>query len=62
MGCPFFALNKAETRLFVANVFNGNNQGISVFDYASGKLVNAITTGIPPSDMIEGVALDPAAQ
>jgi streptogramin lyase len=61
-GCPFFALNKAETQLFVANQGSESNQGISVFDYETGKLVNTISDGIPSTDFIYGVALSPAAQ
>jgi DNA-binding beta-propeller fold protein YncE len=62
VGCPFFALNKAETRLFVANTNGKGNQGISVFDYASGNLLSTITQGIPASDFIFGVAVSPAGQ
>jgi DNA-binding beta-propeller fold protein YncE len=61
-GCPFFALNKSETQLFVANQGSESNQGVSVFDYETGKLVNTISDGIPSNDIIYGVALSPAAQ
>jgi len=64
VGCLYFALNQRENRLFVPNEghFNPGNQGISVFDYAKGTLVNTITTGIAQSDLVEGVAVSPAAQ
>ncbi|MGH9641517.1 MAG: hypothetical protein ACRD3Q_03755 [Terriglobales bacterium] len=60
--CPYFALDKKQDRLFVANQkHDGSNQGvISVFDYASGTLVNTISGGIPSGDFIEGVALSPS--
>jgi hypothetical protein len=60
--CDFFALNQAETRLYVANDTPFSNQGIAVFDYASGALVDTITAGIPAGDVIFGVAVSPAAQ
>jgi hypothetical protein len=61
VGCGSFALNKAEDSLFVANQANGGGTAvISVFDYASGNLVNTISGGIPPGDLIFGVALSPS--
>ncbi len=60
-GCGFFALNRGEDRLFVANQAHGGGQGaISVFDYASGILVNTISGGIPSDDFIFGVGLSPS--
>jgi hypothetical protein len=61
-GCPFFALDKQQDRLFVANQnHGGTTQGVvSVFDYASGTLVNTISGGIPSGDLVIGVALDPS--
>ena len=63
-GCPFFALDKKQGRLFVGNQkHDGSSQGsISVFDYASGTLVNTISGGIPSGDLIFGVALSPAVR
>lgn len=63
VGCPNFALNQAQNRLYVANQpRDGNNRGISVFDYASGALLHTLSAGIPADDLIIGVALSPAAQ
>ena len=63
VGCGSFALNHDGSQLFVANQpHDGNNQGISVFDYASGKFLKKITAGIPADDLLFGVALSPAAQ
>jgi DNA-binding beta-propeller fold protein YncE len=61
-GCPFFALDKQQKNLFVANQSHGGTtQGvISVFDYASGNLVNTISGGIPSGDLVMGVALSPS--
>jgi hypothetical protein len=61
-GCGFFALDRQQKNLFVSNqVQGGSNQAvISVFDYASGTLINTISGGIPAGDYIFGVALSPA--
>jgi len=62
VGCPNFALNASEDLLYVANQpHDGNNHGVSIFDYASGALVGSITAGIPSDDLIIGVALSPVA-
>jgi hypothetical protein len=63
VGCGSFALNKAQNTLFVANQAEGGGPAvISVFDYASGNLVNTISGGIPSGDLIFGVALSPSLQ
>jgi hypothetical protein len=61
-GCGFFALNRTENLLFVANqVHAGGSQGaISIFNYATGALVKSVTTGIPSTELIEGIAVSPA--
>lgn len=62
-GCFWFALNRSENRLFVANqAFTGGAPTISVFDYASGKLLTTVQNGIPSTDSVEGVAVSPPAQ
>ena len=62
-GCGYFALNKPQNLLFVANQAHGGGTAvISVFDYASGTLVNTISGGIPSGDFIEGVALSPSVR
>jgi hypothetical protein len=55
-------LDKQQKNLFVANQSHGGTaQGvISVFDYASGNLVNTISGGIPSGDLVMGVALSPS--
>jgi hypothetical protein len=62
-GC-FFALDRKQKNLFVSNQTQASNKVvipmISVFDYASGTLINTITGGIPAGDLIFGVALSPA--
>lgn len=64
VGCTYFALDGTGTNLYVANESLSHskpgNQGISVFDYASGTLLNTISNGIPGNDFISGVALSPA--
>jgi hypothetical protein len=61
-GCGFFALDKKQKNLYVGNQPQDlSTPGvISVFDYASGTLVNTISGGIPADDYIFGVALSPA--
>lgn len=61
-GCAFFALDKNQDSLFVTNQGQGGTTQpvISVFDYASGTLVNTISGGIPSGDYIFGVALSPS--
>ena len=63
-GCPFFALDKKQDQLFVANQsHDGTNQAVvSVFNYASGMLVNTISAGIPSGNFIDSVALSPAVR
>jgi hypothetical protein len=63
-GCGFFALDRKQKNLFVGNqAQDGSNQAvISVFDYASGALVNTISGGIPSGDYIYGVAVSPAVR
>lgn len=61
--CPTFALNQAEDTLFVANQSPTDGQSVvSVFDYASGNLLNTISGGIPSGELIVGVAVSPSAQ
>lgn len=61
MSCPTFALNHAENTLFVANQSQVDGQSnVSVFDYASGNLLNTISGGIPSGELIVGVALSPS--
>jgi len=63
VGCSSFSLNQRQNQLFVANQpHEGNNLGISIFDYPGGSLLGTITSGIPADDIISGVALSPAAQ
>jgi len=63
VGCLFFGLDPDESQLFVANQpHDGNNKGIAVMDYATGALKTTITTGIPPEDILGGVAVSRPAQ
>lgn len=67
LSCGGFALNQDETRLYAANTdflfdIQIGNLGVSVFDYATGALVDTITAGIPSGDRITGVAISPPAR
>lgn len=54
---PFsFALNKAETRLYVAPSIPGQGVAVSIYDFQSGAQIRAITNDTQTPD---GVALDP---
>ncbi len=56
---PFsFALNQAETRLYVALSTPGQGVAVSIYDFQTGAQVRAITNGTQSPD---GVALDPPA-
>ncbi len=56
---PFsFALNKAETRLYVAPSTPGQGVAVSIYDFQTGAQVRAITNDTESPD---GVALDPPA-
>ncbi len=57
-GCGYFALDSSNTYLVVANEsHNWGPTGISIFDYASGALMQNITAGVPQDDFISGLAL-----
>jgi hypothetical protein len=57
-GCGFFALDSTETYLVVGNEgFNGGATSISIFNYATGDLLENITAGVPQDDFISGLAL-----
>jgi hypothetical protein len=53
-----FALDANATDLYVAS---GEPNGVSVYDYATGKPVGDVTQGFSSQDYTEGVALNPAA-
>ncbi|MGB6712741.1 MAG: hypothetical protein WBE30_03885 [Candidatus Cybelea sp.] len=56
---PFsFALNRVETRLYVATSIPGQGVAVSIYDFQTGALLGAITNGTQSPD---GVALDPTA-
>ena len=56
---PFsFALNHAETRLYVAPSTPGQGVAVSIYDFQTGAQIGAITNGTQSPD---GVALDPPA-
>ncbi|HEY6325240.1 MAG TPA: hypothetical protein VIW73_01815 [Candidatus Cybelea sp.] len=56
---PFsFALNQAETRLYVAPSTPGQGVAVNVYNFRTGAQVGAITNGTQSPD---GVDLDPAA-
>lgn len=56
---PFsFALNKAETRLYVAPSTPGQGIAVSIYDFQMGALLGAITNDTQSPD---GVAFDPPA-
>jgi len=57
-GCGCFALDSSETHLVVANEsHNWGATSISIFNYASGTLMQNITAGVPQNDFINGLAL-----
>jgi len=61
-GCAYFALDKSEKYLAVSNeAYVGGPTSISIFNYATGALVQNITAGVPQNDLIFGVAFSPAA-
>ncbi len=56
---PFsFALNEAETRLYVAPSIPGQGVAVSIYDFQIGAQLRAITNDTQSPD---GVALDPPA-
>jgi hypothetical protein len=57
-GCAYFALDRSETYLVVGNeAFGGGPTSISIFNYATGDLMQNITAGVPQNDSINGLAL-----
>lgn len=61
-GCAYFALDKSEKYLAVGNeAYVGGPTSVSIFDYATGAVVQNITAGIPQNDILSGLAISPAA-
>jgi hypothetical protein len=57
-GCAYFALDSTETYLVVGNQpRDGGDTSLSIFDYATGELVQNITSGVPQGDLLSGLAL-----
>ncbi len=57
-GCAYFALDSSQTYLVVGNEnFNGGATSISIFNYATGELLQDITAGVPQDDFLNGLAL-----
>jgi hypothetical protein len=57
-GCGYFALDRTEKYLVVGNqAYHGGATGISIFNYATGELLQNMTTGIPQNDFISGIGL-----
>jgi len=57
-GCGYFALDSSQRYLVVGNeAFSGGPTSISIFNYATGELLQSITAGVPQNDFISGLAL-----
>jgi len=57
-GCGYFALDRSEKYLVVGNEGHaGGAIRISIFNYATGEVLQDMTGGVPQNDFINGLAL-----